>query len=104
MNTIATTFNPSPALSGASEPNHGLATAVWTLLRRLSGHSPATLQARDPVREAAAVRQMADSIRASDSRFAADLYAAADRHEQLYAGLSGSNENCAAPRVGRIER
>lgn len=36
---------------------------------------------RDPVREAAEVRTLAQSIRGHDPRFAADLFAAADRHE-----------------------
>lgn len=35
----------------------------------------------DRLAEAAAVRRYADEVRAVDPRFAADLYAAADRHE-----------------------
>lgn len=39
-----------------------------------------------PAEEAAAVREMAWRIRDSDPGFAADLFAAADRHERLYGG------------------
>ena len=38
---------------------------------------------RDRVREAAAVRAWAETFRQTDPRFAADLFAAADRHELL---------------------
>ncbi len=34
------------------------------------------------IAEASAVRRLADSMLATDPRFAADLYAAADRHDQ----------------------
>lgn len=104
MNSFATTLDSSTALSGADQTDRGWAKAVRTLLRRLTGHSPAALKARDAVREAAAVREMADSIRPTDPRFAADLYAAADRHELLYAAMCGSSEDRAAPRAGRIEQ
>lgn len=39
---------------------------------------------RNPSREAARVRAMAHQYEAADPRFAAELYAAADRHEMLY--------------------
>ena len=38
---------------------------------------------RDRAREAASVRALADSYMRTDPRFAADLYAAADRHEEI---------------------
>ena len=41
----------------------------------------AAAKPRDPAREAAEVRALADSVRRTDRGFAADLYAAADRHE-----------------------
>jgi hypothetical protein len=40
--------------------------------------------ARSPSREAARVRAMAHEYESADPRFAAELYAAADRHEMLY--------------------
>jgi hypothetical protein len=92
MNTIATTYaSAATRLSGAAEPSSpGLWNALRHSLHRLSPFAPAVAQARDPVREAAEVRSMADAIRVSDPRFAADLYAAADRHERLYASADGS--------------
>lgn len=58
-------------------------TAGARLLARLAvGTAPAaTLSSR--AREAADVREMASSLQATDPGFAADLYAAADRHEKL---------------------
>ena len=45
--------------------------------------APARPAPRDRAGEAAAVRALADSYLRTDPRFAADLYAAADRHEQI---------------------
>lgn len=86
MNTIATTYRHAPAHS----PN-AAASGLWgsfraVLTRLASPTAAAAGAARDPVREAASVRAMADAIRNSDPHFAADLYAAADRHEELYGG------------------
>lgn len=39
---------------------------------------------RDPAREAARVRAMAQNYVRTDPRFASELFAAADRHEALY--------------------
>ncbi len=39
---------------------------------------------RSAVHEAGALRRLADRHRSDDSRFAADLYAAADHHERLH--------------------
>ncbi len=54
------------------------------------GHTGQALRAgtrqassKSRVREATHVRRLADSLREQDPRFAADLYAAADRHEQV---------------------
>lgn len=61
-----------------------LAHAVWrTLSRGLQSRSASSADAPSRLqrmREAAAVRRMADELRQVDARFAADLYAAADRH------------------------
>ena len=51
------------------------------LVKALPEGTPA---ARYPAREAARVRAMAHRYEGSDPRFASELYAAADRHEQLY--------------------
>lgn len=58
-------------------------TAGARLLARLAvGTAPAApLTSR--AREAADVRDMAGRVQATDPGFAADLYAAADRHEKL---------------------
>lgn len=56
------------------------AKAVWGSLgmARLPSARPA---GRDPVREAGELRDLARSLASTDPRFAADLMAAADRHE-----------------------
>ena len=45
--------------------------------------APARSAPRDRAGEAASVRALANSYLRTDPRFAADLYAAADRHEQI---------------------
>ena len=90
MNSIATTFKNSPIASGTGMAHHGFTASIGALLRRITGLEPEQPPVRDPVREAAEVREMADSIRGSDPRFAADLYAAADRHERLHAPGAGA--------------
>lgn len=78
-------FHPSPAARpqpGGSRP----ASAMFQWLWRLAGQfgqrrSPS---ARNATEEANQVRAMAQEIRRSDPRVAADLFAAADRHERLY--------------------
>lgn len=60
------------------------AQAVWSVWQFISRHAAARSEFRaavNRVAEAAAVRRLADSWRDQDPRFAADLYAAADRHE-----------------------
>lgn len=76
------------------EPGHyahrigssGLAPLVDRLkrsLRHLAGAAPAAAQPRrDRIREAAGVREWALQWQRSDPGFAADLFAAADRHER----------------------
>jgi hypothetical protein len=54
---------------------------VGALLNALPSGTPAP---RYPAHEAARVRAMAHRFEGSDPRFAAELYAAADRHETLY--------------------
>jgi len=53
------------------------------VLRRLMSYSASTRTQCDRVREMAEVRALADSVRQSDSGFAEDLFAAADRYENL---------------------
>lgn len=60
-----------------------VAIALCSLLSGL-GRSQAHSQARTRAREAQDVRELALTHQASDPRFAADLFAAADRHEQLH--------------------
>jgi hypothetical protein len=56
--------------------------AVWRGLERLGQSAPP--RATSPAKQAQEVRDMACEVQATDPRFAADLYAAADRHEQLH--------------------
>ena len=57
---------------------------VGAAFQRLRGHHAveARSKPRDRVSEAASARALADTYLKNDPRFAADLYAAADRHEQ----------------------
>jgi hypothetical protein len=57
--------------------------SIWRLLAGLVGQR-ATSAAPTPAAEAAAVRELARQFTVSDPGFAADLYAAADRHEALH--------------------
>lgn len=67
-----------------ARPAPRLATLIgeWVgdLLTALRSSTPAQ---RYPAQEAAQVRALAHQFEASDPRFAAELYAAADRHEAL---------------------
>jgi hypothetical protein len=62
------------------------AAAVFIALRRavVRAGRGASSRATDPVQDAQQVRELAWSYRQSDPGFAADLAAAADRHEQLH--------------------
>ena len=54
------------------------AAALWQAVTDLLGAAPKALTR---AQEAAQVREMARQLQATDPGFAADLYAAADRHE-----------------------
>jgi hypothetical protein len=56
--------------------------ALWRTLASLGQSAPRL--AKTPAQEAQAVRELAWSYRETDPGFAADLAAAADRHEQLH--------------------
>jgi hypothetical protein len=58
--------------------------ATWRLIKDTVANSlrrPALAPEEVHLREAAAVRALADTYRQSDPGFASDLHAAADRHE-----------------------
>jgi len=82
-----------PSGRGAYAPT-GLA-ALRALLAKAFRQKPtprvqaARPTAREVLREAAAVRALAQTYALTDRGFAADLFAAADRHERLYADSSG---------------
>ncbi len=57
--------------------------ALWRLLAGLA-RKKATPQATTAAQEAQDVRELALTQQASDPRFAAELFAAADRHERLH--------------------
>jgi hypothetical protein len=58
-------------------------------LPRLTRVAPAAAAQRDLARDVAAVRALAHTYRKTDRGFAADLYAAADRHERTVEGAAG---------------
>jgi hypothetical protein len=78
---------------------HSLGSAVWLALQAIgqgrasrelllmaaarADHAPAVARQLRAAGEAAKVRQLAYQRQKSDPRFAADLFAAADRHERL---------------------
>ena len=80
MHYNTTALNRHANLAAHSGPSP---VGVWlkAALQRLMAGTPKIPAPRDPVREAAEVRAMAESVRGHDPRFAADLFAAADRHE-----------------------
>ena len=80
VNTAALNRHPNLA---AHTGHSALGAWLKTALKRLLASAPGKPTPRDPVREAAEVRTLAESIRSHDPRFAADLFAAADRHESL---------------------
>jgi hypothetical protein len=61
------------------------ALSAWGWLSRLFGRQTQST-APSPTEEAAAVRALACEFMTSDPGFAADLFAAADRHESLHEG------------------
>jgi hypothetical protein len=56
--------------------------AMWRLFAGLGRRAPT--QARTAAQEAQDVRELALTHQTSDPRFAAELFAAADRHERLH--------------------
>lgn len=64
--------------------HHAAEAMRLVLLGGLAG-APAPQRRVDPARDAAKVRRMANAYLSTDPSFAADLYAAADRHERLAA-------------------
>ncbi len=66
-----------------SRPAAAAFLALWRWAGQL-GKRPAKPASRLAAAEANEVRQLALEVRRSDPRFAADLFAAADRHERLH--------------------
>ena len=80
---------PSPAGTFHPAGPRLVATAWAALSRRFSGLGhrqgrPTVVSRRSASQDAQAVREMAMEFRQSDPGFAADLFAAADRHELLH--------------------
>ncbi len=79
MSTLKITGAPhATALRGAHWAA-ALFVPAWRALAQLFSAAPRALS---PAEEAAEVREMARRLAATDPGFAADLMAAADRHEQ----------------------
>ena len=72
---------PAPAMPRGARVAAELFTTATRLVAALVGRT-LTRPAR-PSGDAAAVRELAYAVGQSDPRFAADLYAAADRHDLL---------------------
>lgn len=66
-------------LKGFAPAGHSLAARAWHQLVSLFAAAKPAVRSR--AEEAAEVRAMARAVHATDPGFAADLYAAADRHE-----------------------
>jgi hypothetical protein len=73
---------PFATISVHADPSR-VGTWLTAALRRLTSRSAATPAPGNREREAAEVRAFAESVRRTDPGFAADLFAAADRHEML---------------------
>lgn len=84
MSTIHLQVAPrvGPANPRGSRLAAALFIAWWRWLERLGRSAPP--RARSPTQEAQEVRDMACEVQRTDPRFAAELYAAADRHERLH--------------------
>jgi hypothetical protein len=63
-----------------------LVPSTWRLASRPTRKAAATSAADAVSREAQEVREMAHSYSKTDPGFAADLYAAASRHERVHGG------------------
>ena len=68
----------SPAMPRGARVAAGLFSSAFNWLTR-----PAAARVLSRAEEAASVRQMAYSVQRTDPGFAADLFAAASRHESL---------------------
>lgn len=77
----------------ASTPKSWLAAAARRLSRRPA--APGAPAPRNPEREAEAVRALAFNYRVTDRGFAAELYAAAERHESASDDRSGTEVSLA---------
>lgn len=73
--TVSVLHIATPAMPRGSALAAALFTAAANLFRRTPAAAPTRAQ------EAASVRELARSLQFTDPGFAADLYAAADRHE-----------------------
>jgi hypothetical protein len=89
MSTTTTFHTPAPVRVPRAAPlaawlAEQLILALRALSRRLSAAPAAQAAARQRgrVAEAAALRRHAQQLMGADPRFAADLFAAADRHER----------------------
>lgn len=78
---ISTTATPHHA--DVAAPARPSALGIWlrSALKLALAPAPKAPVARDRALEAAEVRALAMTVRDTDPRFAADLLAAADRHE-----------------------
>ena len=70
------------ALEAPARPSALAAWLLSTASRLVGRHASAPPAVPDRTREAAEVRNWAMTIERTDPRFAADLFAAADRHER----------------------
>jgi len=84
MTTIRLQVAPrvGPAMPRGSRLAAAAFIALWRAVAALGRNAPP--RARTPGQEAQEVRELAWSYRQTDPGFAADLAAAADRHEQLH--------------------
>jgi hypothetical protein len=81
----ASSCNTHEAATGRIAWREGLTAKLTALVRRLPAWRRQPVSPADGAAcDAAAVRALADRYRRSDPGFASDLYAAADRSEQIY--------------------
>lgn len=79
MTTVTVQVPPSPEIPRGAVWAASAFAAVWSLLCAAWRRAPKRTLTR--AEEAEAVRQLAVSVQASQPSFAADLFAAAARHE-----------------------
>lgn len=84
--TTLTTINPvavsAPRAAAWAAAAWMGASHSWTKLRLWAGQRAENASTGGRVNEANRLRHVAQGFMSSDSRFAADLFAAADRHER----------------------